>query len=107
MKFIKIFSLFLFILMLCSVSYGIMKGNFLFEGEQILNLLWGKITIVDFYVGISLFSIWVVFRESSLLKAVVWIISLVLLGNLTASLYVLIAAFKSKDDWKTFILGKQ
>jgi hypothetical protein len=86
--------------------YGFTFGEFGEDGEKILQNPWGIVSLVDLYTGFILFSGWILFREKSVIAAIVWIISMLVLGFFTASLYSLIALFKSNGNWKTFWMGK-
>jgi hypothetical protein len=68
---------------------------------------WGQVSLVDVYVGFMLFSGWVVYREKSVLRSAVWIVAIIVLGNFTASLYALIALYRSQGDWHRFWLGNR
>jgi hypothetical protein len=48
---------------------------------------------------------WVFFREKSLLAAALWMVAVMVLGNFLTSLYVLLALFGSRGDWKRFWMG--
>jgi hypothetical protein len=49
----------------------------------------------------------VVYREKSLLRSTLWIMAIVVLGNFTASLYALLALYRSQGDWNRFWLGER
>ena len=87
--------------------YGFTVGDFSGEGSVLLSMPWGQVSLVDVYVGFMLFSGWIVYREKSLARSVVWIIFMIVLGNFTASLYALIALYRSGGDWKWFWMGKR
>ncbi len=87
--------------------YGFAVGDFGKDGAQILTNPWGKVSMVDLYVGFVLFSAWIVFRENSLPVSVIWVILMMVLGFFTASLYILIQIYKSKGDWLIFFLGQR
>jgi hypothetical protein len=86
--------------------YGFAEGNFGADGKLILANPWGLVSLVDLYVGFSLFSGWIIFREKSPLAAILWVVLMMVLGFFTASLYTFIALQKSKGDWRYFWLGK-
>jgi len=94
------------IIMLLTLMYGFIRGDFFKEGKVLLSLVWGKVSLIDVYIGFVLFSGWVVYREESLLLAVVWILLIMLLGNFITSLYVTIILFKSGENFQWFWLGK-
>lgn len=87
--------------------YGFVVGDFAGEGNILLSMPWGIVSLVDLYVGFVLFSGWIVYREKSLPRAVVWVILMMVLGFFTASLYTLIALQTSGGDWKKFWLGRR
>jgi hypothetical protein len=87
--------------------YGFTVGNFSEEGKQLLSMPWGIVSLVDLYVGFVLFSGWIVYREKSALRSVVWVILMMVLGFWTASLYTLIALQTSEGSWKRFWLGNR
>ena len=87
--------------------YGFTVGDFGGEGQVLLSMPWGIVSLVDVCVGFILFSGWIVYRENSLVRSVVWIALVMILGNLTASLYALTALLASRGDWKRFWLGKR
>jgi hypothetical protein len=96
------------LLMMTSVLiYGFTVGDFLEEGRQLLSMPWGIVSLVDLYVGFVLFSAWIVYRERSLPRSIVWVILMMVLGFFTASLYTLIALNSSDGDWDRFWKGNR
>ncbi|HVP21543.1 MAG TPA: DUF1475 family protein [Anaerolineaceae bacterium] len=87
--------------------YGFTVGNFSAEGAKLLAMPWGIVSLVDLYVGFTLFSCWIVFREKAWLPSVVWVILIMVLGFWTGALYTLIALQTSSGDWKRFWYGKR
>lgn len=85
--------------------YGFTIGDFLSEGRQLLAMPWGIVSLVDLYVGFSLFSIWIAYRERSLWRSLIWIILMMVLGFWTGSLYTLLALNSSEGDWRRFWSG--
>lgn len=74
---------------------GFTRGDFNGEGGQILDLIWGRITLIDLYVGVALFAVFVVWRERSLPVALPWLAAFVILGNLATAAYVLLASLRT------------
>ena len=87
--------------------YGFTVGNFSAEGAKLLAMPWGIISLVDLYVGFTLFSCWIVFREKAWLPSVVWVTLMMVLGFWTGALYTFIALQTSGGDWKRFWYGKR
>ena len=87
--------------------YGFTVGNFAADGAELLQNPWGVVSFVDLYVGFALFSIWIVFREKSLVSSVIWVVLMMVLGFFTGSVYMLYALFASGGDWQKFWMGKR
>lgn len=87
--------------------YGFTVGNFSAEGTRLLAMPWGIVSLVDLYVGFTLFSCWIVFRERALLPSLVWVSLMMILGFWTGALYTFIALQASGSDWKRFWYGKR
>jgi hypothetical protein len=87
--------------------YGFTVGDFGREGSVLLSMPWGIVSLVDVYIGFILFSGWIVYREKSVVRSAVWVTFVMILGNLTASLYVLIALLSSRGDWGRFWMGNR
>ena len=87
--------------------YGFSVGDFGGEGQILLSMPWGIVSLVDVYVGFVLFSGWIVYREKSLLRSVLWVAAVMILGNFTASVYALIALLTSRGDWQRFWMGNR
>jgi hypothetical protein len=87
--------------------YGFTKGDFFQEGSRLLAMPWGIVSLVDLYTGFILFSGWIIFREKSIARSVVWVILMMVLGFFTASVYTLIAAQTSHGSWRIFWMGNR
>jgi len=58
------------------------------------------------YVGFMFFSAWVVYREKNLQVALLWIISIMILGNFPAGVYAFLSLQTSGKNWRRFWMGK-
>ena len=87
--------------------YGFAVGDFRSDGAELLQNPWGVVSLVDLYTGFTLFSAWIVFREKSFVRSLIWVVLMMVLGFFTASLYVLITLSASKGDWKKFWMGQR
>jgi hypothetical protein len=85
--------------------YAFTTGNFNQEGSVLLSMPWGIVSLVDLYVGFTLFSAWIVYREQSLVRSIIWVVLMMTLGFFTASLYVFIALQTSGGEWGRFWMG--
>ena len=106
MKTAKIISFLGVLAMTAVLIYGFTVGDFGGEGSQLLSMPWGIVSLVDLYVGFTLFSMWIVYREENLLITILWVIAMMTLGFFAGALYAFIALQKSDGDWAKFWMGK-
>ena len=104
MKIAKIIAFLGVVAMSVALLNGFIRGDFLDDGGALLENPWGIVSLVDLYVGFILFSLWIIFREHSLVHTVLWVSAMMILGFFAGALYVLIVLFKS-EDWEQFFLG--
>ena len=107
MRFVKFIALAGLLAMTGILTYGFTVGNFSAEGAKLLAMPWGIVSLVDLYVGFTLFSCWIVFREKAWLPSVVWVILMMVLGFWAGALYTFIALQTSAGEWKRFWYGKR
>lgn len=86
---------------------GFISGDFFADGAELLANPWGVMSMIDLYVGFTLFSMWIAFRETKLLAKVIWIAAMMILGFFTGALYVLYAFYTCKDSWAVFFMGSR
>ena len=103
---IRITTVSLAIIMFAAIGVSAVTGEFGDEGSIILDLAWGRMTLIDLYVGVALLWGWVVLREERLWVAIVWLPVFIVLGNAGTALYAAIASFRT-DDIRTFLLGER
>ena len=90
-------------IMAVSLVAAFLTGDFATEGSQLLDLAWGRMSLIDLYVGAVLIGAWMAHREESRLRIVAWWIALLVFGHLASAIYVFVAARSS--DWHTFWSG--
>ena len=106
MKLAKLISLLGLLAMSAVLVYAFTVGDFSGEGSRLLAMPWGIVSLVDLYVGFTLFSAWIVYREENTFAAIIWVVLMMVLGFFTASLYAFLALQRSKGDWDIFWKGK-
>jgi hypothetical protein len=107
MKLAKAIALLGLLAMTAVLIYGFTVGNFTQEGSQLLGMPWGIVSLVDLYVGFTLFSGWIIYRERSLLPSIIWVVLMMVLGFWAGALYTFLALQTSGGDWRRFWLGKR
>jgi len=106
MKTIKIIGILGTIAMSIALFNGFFNGSFFDDGGALFDNPWGIVSLVDLYVGFVIFSIWIVYREKSLLSQGIWVGFMMIFGFLTSSIYLLYVLYHSKGNILTFIHGK-
>ena len=101
---IRTTALALTLVMFGAIAVSAATGTFADEGSQILDLAWGRMSLIDLYVGVALLWGWVALREERLWVALAWLPVFVVLGHGGTALYATIASFRA-DDVRTFLLG--
>lgn len=107
MRIPKIIAFLCLIAMTIGLLNGFLNGDFFEDGKELLENPWGVMSMIDLYVGFVLFSMWIAYREKSVLVTIVWFVLMMTLGFFTGSLYVFIALVQSKEDWKVFFMGSR
>jgi hypothetical protein len=107
MKLAKVIALIGVLAMTGILVYAFTVGNFTEEGNKLLAMPWGIVSLVDLYVGFTLFSCWIVYREKAVLTSILWVVLMMVLGFFTGALYTFIALQTSGGDWKRFWMGKR
>jgi hypothetical protein len=107
MNIAKLIALLGFLAMTGVLVYGFTVGDFAGEGKQLLSMPWGIVSLVDLYVGFILFSGWIVYRERSVVRSIIWVVLMMILGFWTGSLYALVALQTSDGDWRRFWMGRR
>ena len=96
-----------FFIMTSFIFYAMVYGDFLIEGSILTSMPWGIVSLVDIYLGLIIFSSWVFWREENKSKASLWVISILMLGNVISCLYILKVVHESDGNIILFWLGKE
>lgn len=96
-----------FLALLGAIIYGVAARDIVAEGNIMLAIYWGQFTFIDIYVAFIVFYLWIVFREKSLIKSIVWFFLIMLGGSMTILLYLFIAVRYSGSSWGKFIAGQR
>ncbi len=94
-----------FALMAVAVPYGFAAGGGREELRALWALPWGKVSFADVYVGFLLVCGWIAYRERAGWVTAIWVVLILTLGNLVSCLYVGIALWRARGDWRRFWLG--
>ena len=66
---------------------------------------WFKATLADAYFGFLTFSVWVIYKELHLWRKLIWFASIMILGNVAISAYIMLELFKrqEQDNFETLL----
>ncbi|KAM5562144.1 hypothetical protein ABKV19_017390 [Rosa sericea] len=76
------------LLMLGTLLYTLFTDGSPFRKE--LFTPWMMATLIDFYINVTALSVWVAYKESSWISAVVWIVLLICFGSITTCVYIIL-----------------
>ncbi|MGB1801016.1 MAG: DUF1475 family protein [Gammaproteobacteria bacterium] len=86
------------LIMTAFVIYASLYGDFFQEVNILTDMAWGKVSLVDLYIGLIIFSIWVYWRESNKQTGLAWSIAILLLGNMITCLYLIRIAYQAEGS---------
>jgi hypothetical protein len=83
--------------MAVAIAWGFAAASFTEEGAALLDLTWGRVTLIDIYLAFLLVWGWIAWRERSPLRAAVWLAATVVLGSLALFGYAFVASLRASD----------
>ncbi len=95
-----------FFIMFGTIVHAMVNGDLSQEGSHLMAMPWGIVSLVDIYLGLLLFSIWIMWREQCSVSGVFWVLLVLSLGNLMSCLYILKVVLESKGSAERFWFGK-
>ncbi len=106
MKVIKTFAWLGLAIMSGAIIYGFLYGDFINEGSVLLNLVWGRVTLIDIYISFAVFIAWILYRETKLVWKAVWTLLVLTLGSYGICLYILVTVYRCHNNPRLFFMGK-
>ena len=82
-------------------------GDFLVEGGMIMDLVWGRVTLIDIYIGFLIMIGWMLFRERTVASKILWTVAFLVTGNVAICLYLFLAFRQSRGNWSRFFGGSR
>ncbi|MGK0171617.1 MAG: hypothetical protein ACI9W2_003347 [Gammaproteobacteria bacterium] len=93
------------IIMAGALVWGFAAGDLFAEGPVMLRMPWALVSLVEIYVGMTLFGCWLFWRESSVVRACGWLLATIFIGNAVSCVYALLAARSAQGDPVRFWMG--
>ena len=95
---LKIIFSFILVSMLYVTTWASLELNLFTHLPTLLKDPWVIATLFDAYYGFITFYLWVCYKENSMIARLLWLIGIMLLGNIAMAIYVLIELFKLDKD---------
>ncbi|MDH3583971.1 MAG: DUF1475 domain-containing protein [Phycisphaerae bacterium] len=76
--------------MVAVIAHAWVSGDFRTEVRELLAMPWGRGTLIDLYVGLVIFSVYVACRERNWSRSALWITLIMCLGNLATCIYLVL-----------------
>jgi hypothetical protein len=83
--------------MIAAIAGGFAVGDLGADGAALLDLVWGRVTMIDIYAAFLVGWVWIALRERSALRAALWLPAVLVTGSLALGVYLLGAAVRSPD----------
>lgn len=87
---LQLFFGFVLIVMLAVTTWASLHESVFVGGAKLMEQPWGIATLVDTYFAFFTFYIWVFYKETSIIKRMVWLLCIIVLGNIAMAFYALI-----------------
>ena len=80
---------FVLICMIAVTTWASLDDDIFSGGGRMLQEPWGWATLVDAYFGFLAFYIWILYREAKWLPRALWLVAILLFGNIAMAIYAL------------------
>ncbi|MCH2177292.1 MAG: DUF1475 domain-containing protein [Mariniblastus sp.] len=81
-----------------------LERNLFTAGAELMADGWFRATLADAYFGFITFFVWVAYRETSWLPRLLWLVAILLLGNIAMAIYMLIRLIRCNPEWPVYSL---
>jgi predicted permease len=98
--FLRIAFLFVLVTMLCATSWASSQCALWKTPKAVVTHPWFIATLFDCYFGFLTFYLWLAYKETSYIARILWLIAILLLGNIAMSSYMLWTLFRLPADAK-------
>lgn len=105
---LRVFFVMVLVSMLSVTLWASLQGALWKVPREVATHPWFVATLFDAYWGFLTFYCWVFYLERGLLSRVLWLVAILLLGNIAMAVYALIRLFRLPVDatMETFLLKR-
>ena len=102
---LRVIFLFIFLSMIYLTIIATIDQNIFQAVGHLWPNWWFRATLADAYFGFLTFFVWVAYKELRLWRKLIWFASIMLLGNVAISAYILLELFKlqEQDNFETLL----
>lgn len=90
--------------MTAAIVAGFATASFTEEGGTIVELAWGRVTLVDIYLAFLFGWLWIAWRERSASRAALWGLATIVTGSVALFGYLLGASLRARTTTE-LVLG--
>jgi hypothetical protein len=83
--------------MAAAIVGGFAVASFTEDGAAIVELAWGRVTLLDIYLAFLFGWLWIAWRERSAPRAVAWLLATLVTGSLALFGYLLGASLRAQS----------
>jgi len=81
-----------------------LERNVFTAGSELMADAWFRATLADAYFGFVTFYVWVAYRERSWTGRILWLIAIMLLGNMAMAVYGLWQLSRANTQWPLYAI---
>lgn len=82
-------------MMTSTIVAGFASASFADEGAALLDLVWGRVTLIDIYLAFLFGWLWIAWRERAPVRAALWGATTVVFGSVALFAYLLGASLRA------------
>jgi predicted membrane-bound dolichyl-phosphate-mannose-protein mannosyltransferase len=90
--------------MASAIVAGFATASFTAEGGELVELAWGRVTLLDIYLAFVFGWLWIAWRERSAPRALGWLVATLVTGSFALFAYLLGASHRA-DDLTELVVG--
>jgi len=88
--FLRVFFSAILLSMICVTIYASVHTPIWQLSPSLTSDRWFQATLLDAYFGFLTFFVWVVYKEASIVRSILWFVLIMLLGNIAMAIYALL-----------------
>ncbi len=85
-----------------------LESNLFTELENLIQIPWMEATLYDFYANVLIISFWIAYKETNVIKKILWITFLITMGSVATCIYLLkeLYSLKNHEGWSVLLMRR-